>query len=100
MASGTGAIEVLLGENELIRGELIGSADGGCSVILCHGFPGHRRRRSGPQFSIEREQPEAIAPLRSGKKIAPRKRSEEQTSELQSLMRIPDAVFCLNNKTT
>src|SRR3546814_8086928 len=27
-------------------------------------------------------------------------RSEEHTSELQSLMRIPYAVFCLKNKTT
>src|SRR3546814_10407655 len=29
-----------------------------------------------------------------------RLRSEEHTSELQSLMRIPYAVFCLTNKTT
>src|SRR3546814_6597355 len=29
-----------------------------------------------------------------------RPRSEEHTSELQSLMRISYAVFCLNNKTT
>src|SRR3546814_3317730 len=35
----------------------------------------------------------ASHPLRFG-------RSEEHTSELQSLMRIPYAVFCLNKKTT
>src|SRR3546814_9395737 len=32
--------------------------------------------------------------------FAARRRSEEHTSELQSLMRISYAVFCLNNKNT
>src|SRR3546814_2457930 len=32
--------------------------------------------------------------------IRPQDRSEEHTSELQSLMRISYAVFCLNKKTT
>src|SRR3546814_1917859 len=32
--------------------------------------------------------------------LAPRLRSEEHTSELQSLMRISYAVFCLKNKKT
>src|SRR3546814_17236001 len=35
----------------------------------------------------------------SGSKIADRGRSEEHTSELQSLMRISYAVFCLKKKT-
>src|SRR3546814_4743831 len=35
-----------------------------------------------------------------GRKSAPRYRSEEHTSELQSLMRISYAVFCLKKKTT
>src|SRR3546814_2066787 len=34
------------------------------------------------------------------KRGAERARSEEHTSELQSLMRIPYAVFCLNKKNT
>src|SRR3546814_2944440 len=37
--------------------------------------------------------------IRSGSLVGPRKaRSEEHTSELQSLMRISYAVFCLNKK--
>src|SRR3546814_3417960 len=35
-----------------------------------------------------------------GNVITSRKRSEEHTSELQSLMRISYAVFCLKKKTT
>src|SRR3546814_7995250 len=52
---------------------------------------------SGPQPSFE-----AVAkPIRAGEaelKTNPR-RSEEHTSELQSLMRISYAVFCLKKKT-
>src|SRR3546814_3732743 len=35
-----------------------------------------------------------------GSRRAPRRRSEEHTSELQSLMRISYAVFCLQKKKT
>src|SRR3546814_5026360 len=38
--------------------------------------------------------------LDSGTSRYPRTRSEEHTSELQSLMRISYAVFCLKKKTT
>src|SRR3546814_3752295 len=38
--------------------------------------------------------------LRAAFVINRRVRSEEHTSELQSLMRIPSAVFCLNKKKT
>src|SRR3546814_7259056 len=45
------------------------------------------------------ELPRGLAPIRPGRAIArvcsPRVRSEEHTSELQSLMRISYAVFCL-----
>src|SRR3546814_5907841 len=44
----------------------------------------HRRRRANPRADPRR----------------PRPRSEEHTSELQSLMRISYAVFCLKKKTT
>src|SRR3546814_4391272 len=37
---------------------------------------------------------------RAGNRTAARQRSEEHTSELQSLMRISYAVFCLKNKNT
>src|SRR3546814_7979370 len=45
----------------------------------------------GGQYVIEVEA-DAVAPR-------PRERSEEHTSELQSLMRISYAVFCLKKKT-
>src|SRR3546814_3364111 len=40
-----------------------------------------------------------IAPLSRQRRICGPKRSEEHTSELQSLMRISYAVFCLKKKT-
>src|SRR3546814_3396626 len=47
--------------------------------------------------------PNPIAPVAAPRAAAPafsRPRSEEHTSELQSLMRISYAVFCLKKKTT
>src|SRR3546814_3317381 len=41
----------------------------------------------------------AIEELPPGKQSSPAHRSEEHTSELQSLMRISYAVFCLKKKT-
>src|SRR3546814_3564974 len=53
--------------------------------------------------AVHREQPERQAPRRHGDGHQVAQRSEEHTSELQSLMRISYAVFCLkkkkNNKT-
>src|SRR3546814_9479556 len=44
---------------------------------------------------------EEVVEMRRGQKVnAERKRSEEHTSELQSLMRISYAVFCLKKKKT
>src|SRR3546814_10547162 len=53
---------------------------------------------AGPQMDVEAEQVEQAAAHR-GEAVA-RNRSEEHTSELQSLMRISYAVFCLKKKTT
>src|SRR3546814_5282306 len=50
--------------------------------------PGARRRRSG-----------ATLLLGGCRRRVPSPRSEEHTSELQSLMRISYAVFCLKKKT-
>src|SRR3546814_9288704 len=52
-----------------------------------------------PLFSIspDPEMREAITAL-SRQKLASKERSEEHTSELQSLMRISYAVFCLKKK--
>src|SRR3546814_5461318 len=44
-------------------------------------------------FSVAFEHPDG-----KGVKVVDGQRSEEHTSELQSLMRISYAVFCLNNK--
>src|SRR3546814_3336707 len=41
-----------------------------------------------------------LPPMASTTTMAPGMRSEEHTSELQSLMRISYAVFCLKKKTT
>src|SRR3546814_10578097 len=41
---------------------------------------------------------EDLLPVAQRQKLAPRPRSEEHTSELQSLMRISYAVFCLKKK--
>src|SRR3546814_10180104 len=43
---------------------------------------------------------ELLAALQDGRKALADKRSEEHTSELQSLMRISYAVFCLTKKNT
>src|SRR3546814_4364764 len=51
---------------------------------------------SGHQWDEARAQ--SIAPLAWGAATGRRMRSEEHTSELQSLMRISYAVFCLKNK--
>src|SRR3546814_1416411 len=42
----------------------------------------------------------AVVPAEGGGELAVSDRSEEHTSELQSLMRISYAVFCLKKKTT
>src|SRR3546814_4926740 len=56
--------------------------------------------RRHPHVFGNDEQTDAEGVLRSWEKIkrAERTRSEEHTSELQSLMRIPYAVFCLKKK--
>src|SRR3546814_1008118 len=52
------------------------------------------------QRRIGAHQLEAVIPRRSHIEIAHQIRSEEHTSELQSLMRISYAVFCLKKKKT
>src|SRR3546814_3324693 len=55
--------------------------------------PSCRRARRPGGFWPEKRSPGAIFPM-------PAMRSEAHTSELQSLMRISYAVFCLNKTTT
>src|SRR3546814_2903719 len=59
------------------------------------------RRSSGPLPGSARRAPTAMATIiatgRRPRRRSARRRSEEHTSELQSLMRISYAVFCLKN---
>src|SRR3546814_1909245 len=48
----------------------------------------------------QRVRRDLLAALRARRVLRPGVRSEEHTSELQSLMRISYAVFCLKKKTT
>src|SRR3546814_3038070 len=51
-----------------------------------------------PQMAEDAPEKRLSAVLRLGPTMAPHNRSEEHTSELQSLMRISYAVFCLKKK--
>src|SRR3546814_9998557 len=58
-----------------------------------------RKCRLRPRrFSTTYALPSTIAPGKSGKRFRPHRRSEEHTSELQSLMRKSYAVFSLKKK--
>src|SRR3546814_2865234 len=65
------------------------------SSRMCHVcMRSSARRDPAPHTSAMRDSPRLVA---SAIRVA-RKRSEEHTSELQSLMRISYAVFCLKKK--
>src|SRR3546814_2442764 len=75
----------------------------GCTILFRFrsAYPSSATRNDLPAFRIRLIQPcdhEQIAPRMT--QAAPRERSEEHTSELQSLMRISYAVFCLKKKKT
>src|SRR3546814_8848149 len=77
-----------------------------------HAWPGSRATRGselgrrlghrwGPRTSLQGRWGEArIRTERQPQNCRPRPRTEEHTSELQSLMRISYAVFCLKKKKT
>src|SRR3546814_9418187 len=67
-------------------------------VALCHGWNDGQKRGCDAQCFLQRFTPRR--PKGVWSKINIGHRSEEHTSELQSLMRISYAVFCLKNKTT
>src|SRR3546814_2312642 len=69
------------------------------------GHPGERRRVFQPEVQVAdvEERGHAVernATLLTSPQNFARRRSEEHTSELQSLMRISYAVFCLKKKKT
>src|SRR3546814_1925357 len=59
--------------------------------------PASRRGRNRRRFVPDRDDHQSRLPARRAGRSC---RSEEHTSELQSLMRISYAVFCLKKKTT
>src|SRR3546814_3722357 len=66
--------------------------------LLDHSWPGNvRELRNVVERSVARGSPDAVI---DAVVIDPFDRSEEHTSELQSLMRISYAVFCLKKKKT
>src|SRR3546814_7092694 len=75
------------------------------TVAACGETPGHSRARPGADPCNERKRPaldvRGRRRLRVGGSghLRGNSRSEEHTSELQSLMRISYAVFCLKKKT-
>src|SRR3546814_5343494 len=78
-------------------GELVGAVDGRAGVGRGHaGRRGGRRRGRSGRRGRRGNDDHAFA--RRGNAIGAA-RSEEHTSELQSLMRISYAVFCLKKKT-
>src|SRR3546814_1027594 len=77
---------------ELLSVEPAGAVDARQHRVLLVAAPiGPRHPRQLERLRIE---------LAGRRQMRPAARSEEHTSELQSLMRISYAVFCLNKKTT
>src|SRR3546814_4640962 len=73
------------------------------ALCRCVHFRGDRERRTSAKNSVTSCLREGHRPARHRQVPTPislnRRRSEEHTSELQSLMRISYAVFCLKKKT-
>src|SRR3546814_7568691 len=70
------------------------SLDAAVSLRLASNWPGSTQQRSGNHPLGQ----DNLAKLVRRYAAGPEKRSEEHTSELQSLMRISYAVFCLKKK--
>src|SRR3546814_4792333 len=89
---------------ELVGGGIKRSRPTGSTVTASTASSNHSNRRGPRRFFIGasddgRDRTLAGAgPTRSRPDAARRSRSEEHTSELQSLMRISYAVFCLKKK--
>src|SRR3546814_8320327 len=70
------------------------------STLLREAFPGIRFWRSGLDNNGRIQEVASLADCGSSSSaVLHEPRSEEHTSELQSIMRISYAVFCLKNKT-
>src|SRR3546814_5879698 len=71
---------------------------GAVSAAAMEGRAEEQHGVSGPDLRHDRERLGQIAGILVVVAARPQPRSEEHTSELQSLMRISYAVFCLKNK--
>src|SRR3546814_9346267 len=69
-------------------------------VVSIHTDTGHVGYGEAPATAVITGDTHSSIVSAINKFIAPRLRSEEHTSELQSLMRISYAVFCLKKKNT
>src|SRR3546814_1670448 len=70
------------------------------AAMMGSAITGVNSAKPGRRIMTTPSKPTAVAVQRRARTVSPRKRSEEHTSELQSLMRISYAVFCLKKKTT
>src|SRR3546814_6654427 len=94
----------MLGHQACIRLEVQGGAIQGTAVALNdaqYQTCPRARRKPGQRLGFTAWHVDSVGKI-AGKGLAPlgQPRSEEHTSELQSLMRISYAVFCLKTKTT
>src|SRR3546814_6820178 len=78
-------------------GRLFHDRQSGGGVFLC-GDRAARPSPSGRAVRLGENRCETVGAGGAGGADAQRRRSEEHTSELQSLMRISYAAFCLKNK--
>src|SRR3546814_2464366 len=91
-------------EQRFVKGERgleLGFRKGAASALVAqHPRPGRQRQRRQLLIFVERIEQRIIAVSRLLFDLVKRRlpRSEEHTSELQSLMRISYAVFCLKKK--
>src|SRR3546814_6901029 len=96
----TGGKQYRVAENDIIQVEKL-AADAGASVTLDEVLmveDGGKVSVGAPFLSGATVTAEVVEQARGPKIIVFKKRSEEHTSELQSLMRISYAVFCLQKK--
>src|SRR3546814_9889569 len=81
-------------------GHLIKAALGETIIDRSHGFPGPRKQKYLAAGHDHQGIIAMVCPKLAMKLPSDTVRSEEHTSELQSLMRISYAVFCLKKKQT
>src|SRR3546814_5281727 len=77
----------------------ISHAEVAAEILMFHRYQKAVAVSNGMMRATSFCQRKSVADLRPRASPAPQSRSEEHTSELQSLMRISYAVFCLKKKT-